>query len=707
MTERTFHADLTPKEFPFNFTELSSTVIANRGMEINRGTPNGFNGDEAEKSFGVCQPYYMENVLPISRGYSSVGFTEKIPAINGLENRIKHTITLFGPDGRTAICLVTDLDVWIYDAVGSDWQRFDVPPASLILVSSATIRETTYLHFGSGLYTYSFSSRQLLPVEVTGILVGATLGCCAAGSHLVLWTEDELFLSSTLDATDFTPSLSNGAASLKIQELRGKIVACYSLGQDFIVYSEIHAISARQTGSLAFPFRFKEIPGSAGILNPKHVAINANVGVHFTWTGSGLQQVSVEQATYMWPELSDGIIRALSFKKDPYFGILEVVRHANMEVSLAFLSNRYLAISTRAIDEEQTTDLFDSYLYDITLQRWGKLALPHVGFLEFVLPEVFNFYTYDELESDYQIYGEFDNSNKFYRLWEDPYQSVRTIETGSNLGIILPTGQLVAASIVETSNFRGSLGEEFGALTPQIMLGKFKIYREQGMTLEHIKVNKLFLDSSKRVYGHDYTGEWVNLKQNSAFVQNPNMPGQWFCRLSADSITLEFSGKFTLTDLAITASSAGQINQHGLLIETDLFMHTPPLEFAYKSSRPYQLVLDEKQATDYLILDRIKTFGDFYEYLTTSHELLDVIELRTPLMQLEENEDLRTDMEIIDSIELRSILINQVMDPEQIDLSIEILDSIELPEVLVSHTIYDPEQLEINVVLRDVITLGA
>ena len=79
MPRELIHADLLVKGFPFNSEALGSTVIINRGYELNR-TPFVARGEDFDSASGIPQCYYMQNVFPTSRGYASAHFAEGISA---------------------------------------------------------------------------------------------------------------------------------------------------------------------------------------------------------------------------------------------------------------------------------------------------------------------------------------------------------------------------------------------------------------------------------------------------------------------------------------------------------------------------------------------------------------------------------------------------------------------------------------------------
>jgi hypothetical protein len=72
-------------------------------------------------------------------------------------------------------------------------------------------------------------------------------------------------------------------------------------------------------------------------------------------------------------------------------------------------------------------------------------------------------------------------------------------------------------------------------------------------------------------------------------VENPRQPGNWLQTVSADSISLEFSGSFAITDLALVCESAGSWNQ---------FAVPPRKKFSsYINSVPYPISVADSVST--------------------------------------------------------------------------------------------------------------
>lgn len=121
MAARTFHVSLVNQSIPFNFNELSSTIIYGTPFEQNQRVPQSFVGVDAEQSLGICQAYFLQNVFPTTRGYSSLRFEKMIPPNPNLMVDARQVIVLRGEGNSVALLVVSEGSVHIYDTQIGQW----------------------------------------------------------------------------------------------------------------------------------------------------------------------------------------------------------------------------------------------------------------------------------------------------------------------------------------------------------------------------------------------------------------------------------------------------------------------------------------------------------------------------------------------------------------------------------------------------------
>lgn len=555
MAARTFKVSLINSNFPFNFNELGSTIIYGTPFEQNRGIPSGFSGVTTPDNFGVCQAYYLKNCLPTARGYSSINFERMITPSPEPLIAASEIFILRGSETNLALLVLSDYTLNIFDPSLGAWISFPSPITSDSRVSVAYVKNTTYVCIEElGVLAYDFSLRELVEVDIKGISTVDILGIVSGGDRLVAYSSSEVAWSSVLDSTDFVPSLDTGAGSTSVIAIQGEIVTAESMAEDIIFYTATNAVYAAKTSNIAFPYQFSEIKGSEGILSRFHVTQGSNREFHIVWTASGFQEVSRQGAEYTWPELSQGIIRGQETKEKGEY--LEIVTHNEaLDVRLSFVSNRWLAVSTRTRQQELSGSAFSrAYIYDALLGRWGSLDVPHYSLVQFTAPDFFMPVTYDEMAESFPLYRELNGHQ--YREWQIPTRSTAP-SAGTNFGILTSDGSIIRAGLYESMQ---TVGRPLGIPNQdsRIILGKFKIFRDMGSHLQWFKAQGVE-EASKEVHAHDYTGNYIDTYKVTH--ENPRHKGQYFQRMNADSFSLDFKGNFHLVDLVIQANNGGSRNQ--------------------------------------------------------------------------------------------------------------------------------------------------
>jgi len=313
-----YHCNLTSKNFPFSCDELSSTVFINQGREQNRQLLQGFDGRDVVDSFGICQTWFMSNVMPITRGFSSVYYKRVIGDISSEEveditNVPKDQVIVLRENYDSSAILVPAFGhAFVYDPQQLGWKTFTLSGFTEGMVTSTYLKGKTYVCFaGVDLVSYNFDTKTLDSVPLTGAVGSTMLGVASSLNYLLLWNSNYLFWSSDTDPTDFLPSLVTGSGSSKLLAQKGSITCILPISDGFIVYTTMQAIAATYSGNANDPWIFREIAGSGGVASAEHVAYGTAEDNHIAWTSSGFQVISMREASPIWPELSDSIAREI------------------------------------------------------------------------------------------------------------------------------------------------------------------------------------------------------------------------------------------------------------------------------------------------------------------------------------------------------------------------------------------------------------
>lgn len=556
MAQRSMHVNLTSKLFPINFREMPSSVIFDDGSEQNRRLLTGFSGQEPVQSYGLCQAYHLQNVLPITRGYSSAHFLPQINPPVGSAALFDDVFVLADNAGNTALYSPAGGQNMVYRPQVDNWIT-DPGNVSPNNVSVAYLKGETYICYpGVGLYVYDHQTNALELQVVGGITFTNILGVAAAGSSLILYTKDAIYWSSVTAPLDFVPSQASGAGTTSVLALRGTIVTIKSMGDGFVIYTSQNAVVAQATGNIAFPWAYSEIQNSVGIQQANHVAAYSSSASHVAWTNGGFMEISARGAQPIWPELGEGISRGY-ISRSTTEGYPLLVQSDDLRVKLNAVGSEYLLISVATQDSGN----FDvAYVYDLKLARWGKLDVPHVDFFQFAAPAFTSVKTYDELALEYPQY-----QNMYGKTYEEVSTpaGVRPTAPGKTLGVVSPDGS-VHSVVLATSAFPNIATSEnpngiitANAKLPTMLLGRFKLARSQGFRLEFFNVESV-VNADFFAYGHDYVGDRINIARN--VTPHKAIPGRQYARVVGDSVSIGMRGVFTCTDMTIFGATAGRRN---------------------------------------------------------------------------------------------------------------------------------------------------
>lgn len=533
---------LTQTSFPFNFNVLAGTVLVGDAWEQNL---QGANAAELE----VPQAYFMQNMLPITRGFGSVHYT-RVAAEHTYPKYIDKLFQLYDVDGNLALYSTANGACLIYTATLGAWTSFPLPDgAEFGETSVAHLKGTSYVHIaGQGIFVYDFYTNTFDKQTAIGIFPEACDGIVAANQYLILWDKSYIYWSSPLAPLDFTIAQGLGGSS-GILANRSRLLQCLPISDGFIAYTTKSAISATYTGNAYYPFKFNEIPNSAGVANTEHVAYDSTNEQHIAWTTSGFQAISIRGAQLVWPELSDAIGSNL-FTAAASTGLPYLVFATRLSTKVTAVGNRYIVVSIKRT--VQQLNYSHAYVFDLALQRWGRIDVPHVDLFEYRAPEFVANLSYDYLVGSYDdLVGSYDD------MVADIQD--KTGQFGTTFGVVAANGAIYIALSSTTANLYSMESTSSGAAVPNITLGRYRLRRQaavtfQNMQLSNNNVNTAEFPISLQVISHDASG---NILRSVTPIASLRTPCQYYARLTGAHISLKLTGKLLLTSLEMELSSAG------------------------------------------------------------------------------------------------------------------------------------------------------
>lgn len=371
MARQRYRGNTLAASFPLLSTFAGQTIII---PQIDQYYMRGVAGTTNEP--GIPAVVFMENVMPMSNGLQSVGFTQKITP--NIENDYDRAFYLRDSNEVRTLYVPASGKNYTYDFTTFHWNSQPISVPFDTFVSVANIKGRQFVCYANHFH-FEWNGSSLDEVDFLGLDPTLIRGIVTGGPYLIAFTEDKIFWSSILEPTDFVPSLENFAGSEAVLSLKGQIVTCTPISNGFIIYTTANVVVAQYTANSRFPFTFTEVAGASGIDNPEKVSDNSTDIYQYAATVAGIITLNRTQAVQIWPEVTEFFAarRYESFnfltKKIEEFNIND-----SLLIKLNFIASRYVVLSYGE------NSLTHALIYDATLKRWGKIKISHVDCFEFV-----------------------------------------------------------------------------------------------------------------------------------------------------------------------------------------------------------------------------------------------------------------------------------------------------------------------------------
>lgn len=378
MAQLTFRVNVGAAAFPLLSSDHPQTAIL--GDYDQNYAPVINSGSDFDKDFGIPQMYYAHNVMPTEYGLATASYailTDPIPGQNSLVQQFE----VRNPSGERAYIAVDNVGkFYVAEAPYSTWAYVQtIAAAGSGLITYGTVRGQTYIYVeATGCYTYNFSTVSLDSVTLSGLTPSSLTGIGASSGYLLAYTDTDVLNSSTLDPTDFIPSLTTGAGSLSVESAQARINLIVEAVGGFLVFTDKNTVSASYSGNARYPFNFRAVPGAGGLNSTDYVTYDESQNVVYAYTTSGLQAITLQKAEVFLPQVTD-------FLSGGVFEDYDVVTRAiyqtrsllPLKKKVTLVADRYLLLSYGV------NSLTHCVVYDLALKRMGKLKFQHVDVMEF------------------------------------------------------------------------------------------------------------------------------------------------------------------------------------------------------------------------------------------------------------------------------------------------------------------------------------
>lgn len=560
---QTLRLNLASAIFPFS-TSLDGRDIIAAGEDQNYNYISQIG--EPVKDRGIPQALYMHNVLPTAQGYQAVAWEDAglpplpTPVLDGLLSFTNVTGTI-SSSVEDAVMSFPGLVGYGAASEGSSFHAtgFDLSSHDQLNcpVTQAFLQQTNYLFFGKlGMYKIRDSTLAMDAVTPAGLTVANIQGICAAQGYMIAWDyANNIVWSNSTNPIDFVPSIATGAGGGGIQQVKGTISFCVPIAGGFIIYCSENIVSATYTGNSQFPFAFKEIQNGGSIpVLPQvtssdsttstryidQIAYQDNLGYHYAFTSAGVQQIDLNQAQNLFPEITEFLTKQIYEDFDESTNILSTTYLAMpLRIKLSYVGNRYIVFSYAI---RPSTVCSQALLFDTTLQRWGKLKVDHVKCIDYA------FRNNRILNTAFPV----AYSTAF------PMKNIVVIDASGNINAI----NMDLVQIAHTSTI-GSLSYEVSTPNGVLIIGKVQ-YRRNNFII-HQWTGTENLGTS----GSDYSVYLVPTLDGKTFlpaiimsnppnlIQNSTGYKRTGMRYTCQNFSLLYKGSFNLVSLLIDFTLGG------------------------------------------------------------------------------------------------------------------------------------------------------
>ena len=530
MAQFTHRIDLTKSNFPLLSSEMGRTVLVSNS----RSTPT----NEASNPPEVL---YMHNVMPTVRGLQSVGFSELVAAPIGVDavNNLAGLITVsFSHNSlgsytasvkmHIAYRVTAGLAFYVARTTDATWTKDSGTLTSNIEPTVANVNGVSYvLTDFDTVSTVEHTNKKLVAVAFIGSTF-TVVGITEAFGYLIAWESNGTTVawSSLINPLDLTPSAATGSGNGKVEKLKGKIIICAANSTGFIIYSQYNAVAAVYTGNKQFPFKFIAIENSRGLSDPADalgslypsrflLAEDSDSYSHFVYTaGAGLQLINTKEAKNILPAVSDFLSGKVIEDFDETtktFSITNVATDETLNKRLSFIGGRYLIVSYGI------TELTHALIYDILLEKVGKIKYTHISAIE--------------QTRDISVVG---NQGREY--------------PNSNIALMDKTGLVKVVTLNSIDVTRSGV----------LILGKYQWHRDRFLTLQRVTAENV--ESTDSFSFTDLASlDGRNISSQVIGVETVGVGYREFAlRSSAKNHSLAFIGSFILNSLELLFTLGGR-----------------------------------------------------------------------------------------------------------------------------------------------------
>lgn len=480
-------------------SSLAQRAVVNAGLDSAPRTPRIFMGDDDSADFNMAQVIYAENVMPSAHGCRSVGFAPVISSLAGasdfdtifpLRDADENAVYYSPAHGKNYIYDIAT-DTWTPKTHAAIWSKtlaVGSDPATS-RVTYAYVDGKTFVCFSRlkstdavdmSIMFWNSTTKQLEPSTtiITNLpfAVGEIDGIASSNGYLLVWSGLSIawafFNGATFNYSIYENGNFTGSGQQIPEDLQGPITAILSMAGGFLAFSSRNCISANyHSQTIQSPWVFKEVSDAGGLESYEQATVEGSLGKIVAYTSAGIQAVTLNSAEHAHPVIADFITRReVEFYDREIRQISKTVLTSDLFVKVTNIGNRYVVFSYGFYTGTYSFAL----IYDIALQRWGKIRFRHRDCFA---------YTYSVAN---------DNKVSYGALLDVPYSSFSTTsyaDLSIQQDVITPAPRALAflaeTGAVSLAQWSSRATVEDSAV---VILGKVQLSRNKHIQLNRIEV---------------------------------------------------------------------------------------------------------------------------------------------------------------------------------------------------------------------------
>lgn len=487
-------------------------------------------------------PYWYHNVVPTARGFKSVSY-ERMDSLPAVDSTLtQYTLpTYYTVESATLYTIqiyVVNNKLFTYNYKDLAWQQSYDLGASTTQPTLATVSGNSYMfHPTFGLKCYNVSTLSWDDVTldwgkgVTPPPMANFLGITDNTGYLLLFDDVTVYWSSPTNPETFALAdslgVATGAGSTRIQAALGIIQTIEPIAGGAIVYTNKNMVSMRYTNNARNPWSFVELPDSAGVIGSQHIANDIARAYHYVWTTHGIMQVNLAGAKRILPEWTQQISSDLFFVDGADATVRQEVSSLALRVSVAAGSVLILSVGREA--EPYST----AWTYDLDLNRWGRLQIPHIDIKQYILSPIIT--TYQAL---------IDKNHSFNDLVGTTMRSMR----GDSASASAVSRELVVIG-ADGYRYNVDLAKISSNADAFVLIGDIRLTRNTACALQEVRLQTT--EGTPNVDVHTVNQGWRK------FMHNTYEPDSWVEYSSGNHHTIKLSGDFIISGIEVTLQNAG------------------------------------------------------------------------------------------------------------------------------------------------------